>query len=119
MFFLALQYVFFYSLWSFYLIPYWNAWMYFKLLLLLVYVIVMSNFLEDKDDFSLCGLTQEGHEVDVTVISDSDDNYYEGLLAFIKALEIAKNEKLTSKSDNSMLVAKAMTDSNAKGVSRL
>ena len=37
----------------------------------------MAGF-EDDDDFSLSGLMQQGHELDVTVISsstDEDDNY--------------------------------------------
>ena len=35
----------------------------------------------DDDDFSLSGLTQEGHKFDVTVISSSsDDDNYDGLL---------------------------------------
>ena len=39
----------------------------------------MAGF--DNDDFSLSGLTQEGHEFDVTAISStSDDENYDGLL---------------------------------------
>ena len=38
----------------------------------------MAGF--EDDDFSLSGLTQEGHELDVTVISSSsDDENYDGL----------------------------------------
>ena len=77
--------------------------MYFKLLLLLVCVIVMSDFVEDDENYSLSGLTQEGHEVDVTVISDSDDNY-DGLLVYAKTLEMGKNENLNLKSDDSIMV---------------
>ena len=75
----------------------------FKVFLLLVCVIVMANFFDDEDDFSLSGLTQEGHENDVTVISDSDDNY-EGLLACAKALETEKKEELNSKSDHAVVL---------------
>ena len=77
--------------------------MYFKAFLLLVCVIVMANFFDDEDDFSLSGLTQEGHEIDVTVISDSDDNY-EGLLACAKALETEEKEKFNSKSDHAVVL---------------
>ena len=56
-----------------------------SLKILVLYAIVIASFLEDEDDYSLSGLTQEGHEVDVTVISDSDDNY-DGLLACVKGL---------------------------------
>ena len=41
-----------------------------------VIIVIMAGF--DDDDFSLSGLTQQGHELDVTVISsssDEDDNY--------------------------------------------
>ena len=41
----------------------------------------MAGFGFDDDDFSLSGLTQEGHDFDVTVISSSsDDDNYDGLL---------------------------------------
>ena len=38
-------------------------------------IVIMAGF--EDDDFSLSGLTQQGHELDVTVISssDEDDNY--------------------------------------------
>ena len=42
-------------------------------------IFIMAGF--DDDDFSLSGLTQEGHKFDVTtVISSSDDENYDGLL---------------------------------------
>ena len=42
-------------------------------------IVIMAGF--DDDDFSLSGLTQEGHKFDVTVISSSsDDDNYDGLL---------------------------------------
>ena len=47
---------------------------------LICFVIVIMAGFED-DNFSLFGLTQEGHELDVTVISSSsDDENYDGLL---------------------------------------
>ena len=52
--------------------------------------IIMAGFGFDNDDFSLSGLTQEGHD-SVTVInssSSSDDENYDGLLecALIKLI---------------------------------
>ena len=42
-------------------------------------IFIMAGF--DDNDFSLSGLTQEGHKFDVTtVISSSDDENYDGLL---------------------------------------
>ena len=42
-------------------------------------IVIMAGF--EDDDFSLSGLTQQGHELDVTVISSSDeDDNYGGLL---------------------------------------
>ena len=48
-------------------------WMFF---FCFVIIVIMSGF-DDDNDFSLSGLTQHGHELDVTVISSSDeeDNY--------------------------------------------
>ena len=44
-------------------------------------IVIMAGFGFDDDDFSLSGLTQEGHNFDVTVISSSsDDDNYDGLL---------------------------------------
>ena len=44
-----------------------------------VIFVIMAGF--EDDDFLLSGLTQEGHELDVTVISSSsDDENYDGLL---------------------------------------
>ena len=44
-------------------------------------ILIMAGFYDDDDDFSLSGLTQEGHDF-VTVIesSSSDDKNYHGLL---------------------------------------
>ena len=41
-------------------------------------IVIMVEF--ENDDFSLSGLMQEGHELDVTVISSSSDDNYDGLL---------------------------------------
>ena len=46
-----------------------------------IVILIMAGFYDDDDDFSLSGLTQEGHDF-VTVIessSDDDENYH-GLL---------------------------------------
>ena len=46
-----------------------------------IVILIMAGFYDDEDDFSLSGLTQEGHDF-VTVIessSSSDENYH-GLL---------------------------------------
>ena len=42
----------------------------------------MAGFGFDDDDFSLSGLTQEGHKLNVTVISSpsDDDHNYDGIL---------------------------------------
>ena len=47
----------------------------------IIVILIMAGFYDDDDDFSLSGLTQEGHDF-VTVIessSDDDENYH-GLL---------------------------------------
>ena len=46
-----------------------------------ILILIMAGFNDDNDDFSLSGLTQEGHDF-VTVIesSSSDDENYNGLL---------------------------------------
>ena len=50
-----------------------------QMYLICLVIVIMAGF--DDDDFSLSGLTQEGHEFDVTVISStSDDENYDGLL---------------------------------------
>ena len=47
----------------------------------------MAGFGFDDDDFSLSGLTQEGHEYDVTTINSStDDENYDGLLQCARKL---------------------------------
>ena len=53
----------------------------------------MAGF--DDNDFSLSGLTQEGHELDVTVISSSsDDDNYGGLLDCAQKLGGELSEKV-------------------------
>ena len=57
-----------------------------------VIIVIMAGF-EDNDNFSLSGLTQQGHQLDVTVISSSDeDDNYGGLLGCARQLggEISK-----------------------------
>ena len=46
-----------------------------------IIILIMAGFYDNDDDFSLSGLTQEGHDF-VTVIesSSSDDENYHGLL---------------------------------------
>ena len=51
----------------------------YQYLICFVIFVIMAGF--EVDNFSLSGLTQEGHELDVTVISSSsDDDNYDGLL---------------------------------------
>ena len=71
------KYVIFYSLWPCYFIPSLNLIAY-RHVLFIILIIIMAGF--DDDDFSLSGLTQEGHNF-VTVInsSSSDDENYDGL----------------------------------------
>ena len=75
------KYVIFYSLWpclSHSLVESHGDRMY---LICFVIIFIMAGF-ENDDNFSLSGLTQQGHELDVTVISSSDDedDNYGGLL---------------------------------------
>ena len=52
-----------------------------RMYLICFIIVIMAGFGLDDDDFSLSGLTQEGHKFDVTVISSSsDDDNYDGLL---------------------------------------
>ena len=47
----------------------------------------MAGFGFDDDNFSLSGLTQEGHEYDVTtIISSTDDENYDGLMECARKL---------------------------------
>ena len=61
----------------------------------------MAGF--DDNDFSLSGLTQEGHEFDVTtVISSSDDENYDGLLDCARKLAGEISDKTTSAVEGGM-----------------
>ena len=57
-------------------------------------IVIMAGFGFDNDDFSLSGLTQEGHEFNVTVISSSsDDENYDGLLECARKLAGETSDK--------------------------
>ena len=58
-------------------------------------LIIMAGFGFDDDDFSLSGLTQEGHDNVVTVInsSSSDDENYDGLLECARKLAGETSDK--------------------------
>ena len=43
-------------------------------------ILIMAGFYDDDDDFSLSGLTQEGHDFVTVIESSSDDENYHGLL---------------------------------------
>ena len=45
-----------------------------------IILIIMAGFGFDNDDFSLSGLTQEGHDFVRVINSFSDDENYDGLL---------------------------------------
>ena len=58
---------------------------------------IMAGF--DDDNFSLSGLMQQGHEMDVTVISSSDeDDNYGGLLQYAQKLggDISEKYKMST-----------------------
>ena len=76
--------------------------------------VIMARFFGDDGDFSLSGLIQEGHEVDVTVISDSEESVdnFAGLLECAKALETGKKRVETSKSQDSMVVPEQVAEVN-------
>ena len=42
--------------------------------------LIMTGFYDDDDDFSLSGLTQEGHDFVTVIESSSNDENYHGLL---------------------------------------
>ena len=75
---------------------------------------IMAGFFDDDECLSLSGLTQEGHEVDVTVISDSEESLdnFAGLLECAKALETGKKSGETSKLEDSMLVTEQVAEVN-------
>ena len=60
-------------------------------------IFIMAGFGFDDNNFSLSGLTQEGHEFDVTtVISSTDDENYDGLLDCARKLAGEISDKTTS-----------------------
>ena len=75
------KYVIFYLLWPCYFLPSLNLVAYRHMFCFVILFIIMAGFGFDDNDFSLSGLTQEGHD-SVTVInsSSSDDENYDGLL---------------------------------------
>ena len=78
----------------------------------------MAGYFGDDDDFSLSGLTQEGHKVDVTVISDSEESVdnFVGLLECVKVLETGKKHVETLKSEDMTKHAKVnVAEVHAKG----
>ena len=86
-------------------------------------LLVMMAGSFDDDNFSLSGLTQEGHEVYVTVISNSEesDDNLAGLFECAKVLETGVKRVETSKHEDSMLVTKQVAKVNwakvhAKGI---
>ena len=61
----------------------------------------MAGF--DNDDFSLSGLTQEGHEFDITtVIGSYNDENYDGLLDCARKLAREISDKTTSAIEGGM-----------------
>ena len=63
----------------------------------------MAGFGFDDDNFSLSGLTQEGHEfVVTTVISSTDDENYDGLLDCARKLAEEISDKTTSAVEGGM-----------------
>ena len=62
-------------------------------------IIIMASFGFGDDNFSLSGLTQEGHEFNVTVISSSssDDENYDGLLECARKLAGETSDKSSMK----------------------
>ena len=46
----------------------------------IIAILIMAGFYDDDDDFSLSGLTQEGHDFVTVIESSSDDENYHGLL---------------------------------------
>ena len=47
-------------------------------------IFVMAGYFEDDDDFSLSRLTQQGHKLDVMVISSDEDDNYGGSLQCVR-----------------------------------
>ena len=86
--------------------------MYFCVLCVIALFVMAGSF--DDNDFSLSGLTQEGHEVDVTVISDSEetDDNLAGLFECAKVLETGKKSNETSNREESMAVTEPSPEGN-------
>ena len=91
------KYLIFYSFWpclSHSLVESHSNQMYF---ICFIIIFIMAGFGFDDDDFSLIGLTQEGHNFDVTVIDSScDDENYGGLLECAQKLDGDISEKTSS-----------------------
>ena len=86
------KYVCFYSLWPCYFIPSLNLVAYRHMFCFVILFIIMAGF--DDDDFSLSGLTQEGHDfVMVINSSSSDDENYDGLLECARQLAGETSDK--------------------------
>ena len=56
-------------------------------------LIIMAGFGFDNDDFSLSGLTQEGHDNVTVISSSSDDENYDGLLECARKLAGETSDK--------------------------
>ena len=72
----------------------------------------MALFGFDDDEYSLAGLMQQGHKLDVTVISSSsdDEDNYNGLLKCAKQLR-----GVISETDNSIMsTCESYVESNVK-----
>ena len=80
-------------------------------------LLIMAGSFDDND-FSLSGLTQEGHELNVTVISDSDesDDNLTGLFECAKSLETGVKKVESSKCEDSMVVTEQVAEANAAKV---
>ena len=86
------KYVIFYSLWPCYFIPSLNLVAYRHMFCFVILIVIMAGF--DDDDFSLSGLTQEGHDfVMVINSSSSDDENYDGLLECARQLAGETSDK--------------------------
>ena len=67
-----------------------------QMYLIFFVIFIMAGFGFDDDDFSLSGLTQEGHEFDVTTVISSDDENYDGLLDCARKLAGEISDKTSS-----------------------
>ena len=64
-------------------------------------IVIMAGF--DDDDFSLSGLTQEGHEFDVTVISSSSDDHWNAGLWLVE-IDLSPSRHFSFMADGSVVV---------------